>query len=114
MNYEKLIKTYPFLNNYLETQFTFLIDSKEVIYDKAYNEGLYKQCRFCKCEVGSKSLVINYDELCYHCDDESNKFNNKEIKGLPLKDLDLNNFFVPYKICRVKQCHRGLEFKKWR
>lgn len=113
-DYEYFTKKYPYLNNFCEEQFEFKVNGGVIGYDEFYNKRL-NNFKNMKCECTSKSLVVNWDETVFHCDDETRiLLTNHNKKMLYLKDLDLSTFFKPFKICSEPWCHRGLEFSKYK
>jgi organic radical activating enzyme len=107
LEYLYLIQKYPFLLQYTEEEFSFIMDNHYYTFNEILFNN-YNSFRLMKCECYTKNLVIDNNLKCYHCNDD---FKNN-INKFDLDDLD-NNFFKSG-FCLNKKCYDGLEFKKWK
>jgi len=93
---------YPWLNNYKEQGFNFLVDKQPVSYDDVRTKNLFKEFRLMKCDCGSKGLVLDNNGNYYYC------MHDFKEGFKPLTQPKREDTF-----CLHKACSDGLEFTKY-
>lgn len=110
LEFRYFTRKYPELLNYLEEEWTFIVDDERMNYVDVKHRKIHEKFKYMHCECGTKGVVIDHTLTVYHCNDD----NYQNINPVGLECVDFSTYLSKDIRCLNRRCWDGLDFRKYK